>query len=57
MIDVEHGALRPFKHDGLAFCQRLVQQRGSITHEGSDLRRSFSVFVVHLVGIQRFGIE
>ena len=57
MIDVQHSALRPFKHEGLAIHQSLIQQRRRVTHKGSNLRRSLSVLVVHLVGIQGFGIK
>ena len=57
MVDVEHGALRAFKENGLAVSQRLVQQRGGVAHEGSEFCRSLRVFLVHLVGIERLELN
>ncbi len=57
MIDIEHGPLRAFEHDGLALRDGFVQQERGIGNEGSNLFRGLRVLGVHAVGIERLGIE
>ncbi len=57
MIDVQHGALRPFKHHALSLADGVVQQLGRVCDKGPDALRSLGVFVIHLDRVQRVGAE
>ncbi len=35
MIDIEHGALGAFEHDGLAVADGVVEQQGGVAHHGA----------------------
>ena len=57
MVDIEHGTLRAFKDDRLAFGQRAIQQERGVANEGPNLLGSVGIFAKHLVGIKRLRIE
>ena len=57
MIDVEHCPLRAFEQNRLALRQRLIQQHCGIRHKRRNLSRRLRVFRIHLVGIERLGVE
>src|SRR5579864_802436 len=57
MIDVEHGALRAFKHDGLTIRNCTVQQHGRVRHEGSKFVRGLRILLIHFVRIKRLRVK
>jgi len=57
VVDVEHRALRAFKHDAAAFVDGFVQQVGRVGDEGRNLLGGVRVLVVHFGRVERLGAE
>ena len=57
MVDIEHGALRAFKHDALAGADGLVQQQRGVGHEGRDLIGDGGVLLIHLDRVDGVAVE
>src|SRR5579871_5909382 len=57
MVDVEHGALCAFEKNGFSAGQRVIEQDGGVGYKRSDLLSGGGIFRVHLVGVERLGIE
>ena len=57
MIDIEHGPLRALKHNGFARSNGLVDQQGRVGDEWSNFFSGARIFVIHAIGVERFGVE
>ena len=57
VVDIEHGALRAFKHHALAGADGLVQQQCGVGHEGRDPIGDGGVLLIHLHGVDGVAVE